>query len=151
MTMHLQGLLSRRSFTAVALAFVACPARAVDLTSDVAAAVDRILAGRKAAGSGIRLTAPETAENGAQVPVTLGVEGAMTRERHVTALHLVATRNPTPGVARFELSPASGIAAVTTRIRLAEGQQLLAFAEWSDGTVWSTSVDVKVSVGGCLT
>jgi sulfur-oxidizing protein SoxY len=75
----------------------------------------------------------------------------MTAERHVRAIHLVATKNPTPGIATFKLTPASGKAQISMRIRLAEKQTLLVFAEHSDGTVARAAADIKVSVGGCLT
>jgi sulfur-oxidizing protein SoxY len=85
------------------------------------------------------------------VPVTVVVDSPMTAERHVPAIHLVATRNPTPGIASFRLTPASGKAQVSMRIRLAEKQTLLVFAEHSDGTINRAAAEIKVSVGGCLT
>ncbi len=121
-------------------------------TSDeVDAAIRALIGDVTPRDGGIVLTVPETAENGAVVPVTILVDSPVTAERHVRAIHLLATKNPTPGVASFRLSPGSGRAQVSMRIRLAEKQTLLVFAEHSDGTVHRAAAEIKVSVGGCLT
>lgn len=121
-------------------------------TSDeVDAAIRDLIGNATPRDGGIALQVPETAENGAVVPVTVVVDSPMTAERYVRAIHLVATKNPTPGLASFRLSPASGRAQVSMRIRLAEKQMLLVFAEHSDGTVNRAAAEIKVSVGGCLT
>jgi sulfur-oxidizing protein SoxY len=99
----------------------------------------------------IKFQAPETAENGAFVPVTVSIDSPMTADNHIRAIHLFATKNPTPGVASFQLSPANGRATVSTRIRLAEHQTILAYAVASDGSVRRAAAQVRVTVGGCLT
>jgi sulfur-oxidizing protein SoxY len=53
-------------------------------------------------------------------------------------------------VVRFTLTPRSGKALVSTRIRLATSQQLVAVARLSDGSYWSHSVDVLVTLAACL-
>lgn len=99
---------------------------------------------------GITLRAPAVAENGAQVPVTVLVDSPQTAETHVTAIHLFATRNPTPGVATFRLTPLLARAEVQARIRLAEEQRVVAVAQLSDGRVRRAAAEVRVSTGGCL-
>ena len=110
-----------------------------------------MLAGRTPIESGIDLEAPAVAENGAAVPVTVTVASPMTEADHVRAIHLVATRNPTPGIATFRFTPRSPRARITTHIRLAERQTVIALAELSDGRVLRASADIAVSVGGCVT
>jgi len=100
---------------------------------------------------GVTLRLPPTAENGAQVPVTIFVESPMSASDHVTALHLFATRNPTPGIASFQLAPGLARAEVQTRIRLAEGQRIIALAQHSDGRVGRAIAETRVTSGGCLT
>jgi sulfur-oxidizing protein SoxY len=124
------------------------PALAAD--DPLAAAVAEATGGRPAEEGGIALTLPATAENGGQVPVTVTVDSPQTAERHVTAIHLFATRNPTPGIVRFRLSPFVARAEVTTRIRLAEDQEIIAVAALSDGTLRRTAASVRVATGGCL-
>ena len=97
----------------------------------------------------VSLKAPEIAENGNTVPVTVAVESPMSDSDYVKAIHIVAEGNPQPGVASFTLSPASGKAEVQFRMRLAQTQNLVALAEMSDGSVWMASREVKVTIGGC--
>jgi sulfur-oxidizing protein SoxY len=97
----------------------------------------------------ITLGAPEIAENGATVPITISVESPMTEQDYVTSILLVADGNPLPGVARFELTPANGVAKVEIRIRLAQTQTVTAVAAMSDGSLWKASKTVKVTIGGC--
>ena len=155
MTLH-RTRLHRRGFIggaagAAALLMVPIPASAATLTPEVQAAVDAILDGREAVAGGIELDTPGTAENGAQVPVTVRVDSPMTAEDHVTAIHIVATRNPAPGIGTFRLTPHLSRAEVFTRIRLAEDQEFLVLAEMSDGRVLQAAARVAVSVGGCAT
>lgn len=100
---------------------------------------------------GIRVTVPAVAENGAVVPLGIAVDSPMTEASHVRAIHVFATRNPTPGVASFRLSPALARAEVQTRIRLAEDQTIIVLAQLSDGTVRRATAQVTVTTGGCIT
>jgi len=99
---------------------------------------------------GVTIRAPAVAENGGQVPITVLVDSPQTPERHVAAIHIFATRNPTPGVASFRLTPLLARAEVQTRIRLAEEQQIVVLAQMSDGSVRRAAVEVRVTTGGCL-
>jgi sulfur-oxidizing protein SoxY len=144
---------SRRALMGAALALVALPeARASEsLPPEVEAAVREQIGAVAASEGGISLRAPETAENGAFVPVTVMVDSAMRGDDRCVAIHLFATRNPTPGVASYRLGPGLARAEVSARIRLAEGQTLLAYAQMADGTVRRAAARVAVTTGGCLT
>lgn len=100
---------------------------------------------------GITLRVPPVAENGGQVPVTVLVDSPQSAARHVTAIHIFATRNPTPGVASFKLGPALARAEIQTRIRMAENQTLIVLARMNDGSVHRATAEIRVSTGGCLT
>ena len=54
-----------------------------------------------------------------------------------------------PNVASFRFTPASGQATAATRIRLAKSQNVVAVAEMSNGDVYMTKAEVKVTIGGC--
>ena len=69
---------------------------------------------------------------------------------HVAAIHVFATRNPTPGVASFRLSPALARAEVQTRIRLAEEQRIVLLAQMNDGRGRRATAEIRVTTGGCL-
>jgi sulfur-oxidizing protein SoxY len=97
----------------------------------------------------IRIDAPQIAENGLVVPITVDVESPMTDANYVKSLHLFADGNPQPGVVSFKFTPASGKATATTRMRLAQTQNIVCVAQMSDGTLHTASAEVKVTIGGC--
>jgi len=111
--------------------------------------LDALLKGAAAQPGRIRLTAPEIAENGNTVPVTVSVDSPMTEADHVTAIHVLAERNPQPGVLSATLTPLSGKAEVSFRMRLSESQAITVMAQMSDGSAWTTSRQVIVTLGGC--
>ena len=74
----------------------------------------------------VRLEMPAVFANGYSVPLALAVDAPMTEADHVRVLHVLAPKNPIIAVAEFQFSPASGRAAVSTRIRLARSQAVLA-------------------------
>lgn len=110
-----------------------------------AAADDAIAAftgGADMGDAGIELTAPEIAENGNTVPVSVSAEGA-------TAILLLASGNPTPGVAQFNFGELAGAQSASTRIRLAGTQDVVAIAKMADGSYAKAAKTVKVTIGGC--
>jgi sulfur-oxidizing protein SoxY len=137
---------TRRAF----LAFCLVPAAALADDATLQAAMREAVGDAPITDGGIVLRVPTVAENGGQVPVTVLVDSAMTAADHVTAIHLIATRNPTPGIASFRLTPLLARAEVQTRIRLAEAQQLVALAQTSDGRVLRAAAEIRVTTGGCL-
>jgi len=118
-------------------------------TPHYADALAAFLDGREVIGSGIVLEAPEVAENGNMVGVSIEVESPMTADDHVRQAVLLSTRNPVAEVARFHFTPLSGRAFAATRIRLAESQDVVAVAEMADGSLRRASRLVRVTVGGC--
>jgi sulfur-oxidizing protein SoxY len=112
-------------------------------------AIARLVGARELKESGITLTTPAIAENGNTVPVSIEVDVSFTPDRYVEAMHLIAEENPAPDVASFFFTPASGKASISTRIRLARTQRVIAIAEISDGRVLGTANEVKVTIGGC--
>jgi sulfur-oxidizing protein SoxY len=135
---------------AVALALPGPPARAQALKPGAhPRLLDKLVGGRKAQAGKVELRMPELAENGNTVPVTVFVDSPMTEESYVKAIHVVAEDNPNPEVLSAHLTPANGRAEISTRIRLAKTQHVIAYAELSDGSVWFGRTEVKVTIGGC--
>jgi sulfur-oxidizing protein SoxY len=89
-------------------------------------------------------------DNGNAVPVIVRVQSPMTAGDHVTSIVIFNERNPQPEVANFNLTPRSGKAEVSTRIRLATSQNLVALAKMSDGSFWQQTVDVIVTLAACI-
>ena len=110
------------------------------------AASDELIAeftgGADVAEGGLTLTAPEIAENGNTVPVTVDAEGA-------SAIMLLATGNPTPAVATFNFGELAGSQSASTRMRLAGTQDVVAIAKMADGSFARAASTVKVTIGGC--
>jgi sulfur-oxidizing protein SoxY len=97
----------------------------------------------------VKLEVPPLVENGNSVPVTVAVESPMSAGDYVKAIALFNEKNPQPNVAQFQLGPRAGRATVATRLRLSASQKLTAVAELSDGTFWSDSADVIVTLAAC--
>lgn len=145
---------SRRDFgLGVAAATVAFALPAVASAQDQAQpwelAVRKILGEAKPSEGKFTIELPEIAENGNTVPFTVSAESPMTEKDHVKAIHIIATANPQPGVATFRLTPLSGKAAVSSRLRLARTQDVVGIAELSDGRFLMARRAVKVTIGGC--
>ena len=93
---------------------------------------------------------PTLVENGNTVPLTVSVESPMSAADHVRAIHIVNEKNPQPQVISVTLGPRVGRARLETRIKLADSQQVVAIAEMSDGSFWSETADVVVTLAACL-
>ncbi len=97
----------------------------------------------------VKLDLPEIAENGNTVPMTVSVESPMTEQAYVTEVLVVGDGNPNGGMAKFHFTPLSGAAEANTRIRLAATQNITAVAKMNDGSFYTASKQVKVTIGGC--
>jgi sulfur-oxidizing protein SoxY len=97
----------------------------------------------------VKLEVPPLVENGNTVPMTVSVTSPMTAEDHVRSIHVFVEKNPQPNVGNFVLGPRAGRAQVSTRIRLADSQKVVAIAKLSDGSFWSATVDVVVTLAAC--
>jgi sulfur-oxidizing protein SoxY len=97
----------------------------------------------------VKLDVPPLVENGNTVPMTVSVDNPMTSDNHVKSIHVFNEKNPQPNIGNFYLGPQAGRAQVSTRIRLADSQKIVAIAKLSDGSFWSASVDVIVTLAAC--
>ena len=98
----------------------------------------------------VKLELPPLSENGNTVPLTVSIESPMTPAEHVRAIHVFNELNPQPEVVTFRLGPRAGRARVSTRIRLATTQTVTAIGELSDGSFWSATAAVVVTLAACL-
>ena len=89
-------------------------------------------------------------DNGNSVPIEITVERPMTAAQHVVGIAVFNEKNPQNQVAEFTLSPLAGRARVATRIRLALSQQLVAVAKMNDGSCWTHTVEVLVTIASCI-
>jgi sulfur-oxidizing protein SoxY len=154
------NVLDRRTFllrAAAAATLLAILARAPSAHAEASAAesaefkatLDALLGKSVPIEASLRLDLPDSVENGDYVPVALSVDSPMTADNHVKAIHILSTANPRAAVATFRFTLLSGKAAVTSRMRLAKTQDVVAVAELSDGSFLLTRRKVDVKVGGC--
>jgi sulfur-oxidizing protein SoxY len=124
------------------------PAGATDET--MRGAIREFVGGAQVRPGRIKLDLPPLVENGNAVPLSVSVESPMTADDHVKMIAIFNQKNPQPNVATFHLGPRGGRASVSTRIRLADSQTVTAIAQMSDGSFWSDSADVVVTLAACV-
>src|SRR3982074_424596 len=147
---------SRRRFlglagsTAVLGAIPIVTVRPVEATPAMLASAIRNVVGEAVVRTGrAKLEVPPLVENGNTVPMTVSVQNPMTTEDHVKSIHVFSEKSPQPNIGNFYLSPQAGRAQISTRIRLADSQKIVAIARLSDGSFWSATVDVVVTLAAC--
>lgn len=116
---------------------------------DVEKAIDEFGGGATLAEGKITLTTPEIAENGNSVPVSFVVDSPMTEDDYVESVMILAEGNPIPQVATMHFTSMSGKAFGSTRMRLAQTQDVVVVAKMSDGSIYKDVRNVKVTIGGC--
>ena len=124
------------------------PARATPAAMQEA--IRKVVGASNVSPGRVKLEMPPLSENGNTVPLTVSVESPMTAADHVKAIHVFTELNPQPDVVSFRLGPRAGRARVTTRIRLATTQTVVAVSELSDGSFWSDTAAVVVTLAACL-
>lgn len=117
---------------------------------ELEAAMKAFAAGATVTQGRIQLDVAQLVDNGNAVPLGVSVQSPMTLQDHVTEIALFNEKNPQREIALFTLGPMSGVARVSTRIRLATTQTLVAMARMNDGSVWSASADVFVTLAACI-
>ena len=135
------------ALAATALGWSGLPALAV--TNGFEQAIKQFTGGQEPVEGRVTLDLPQIADDGSAVLMTITVDSPMTEDAHVTDVLVVADGNPRPGVATFHFSPASGVAEVSTRIRLAQTENVIAVAKMNDGSSFMARKQVTVTVGGC--
>ena len=149
---------SRREFLAVAsgaAAVVTMPsgARAQMVRTplnNMPEAIRKLVGGKTINSGRVKLDVPPLVENGHLVPLSVRVASPMTQTDYVKAIHVFTERNPLPEMVTFRLGPRAGRAQVSTRVRMADTQNVIAIAEMSDGSFWSDSAHLIVTLAACL-
>jgi sulfur-oxidizing protein SoxY len=113
-------------------------------------AIRQRIGDREPQPGGMTLTLPKIAETGNSVPLTVTVDSLMSPEDHVRRIHVFVPGNPEPVVATYHLGVRAGKAQISTQIRLARSQTVLALAEMSDGSVRSDAASIVVTLGACV-
>jgi sulfur-oxidizing protein SoxY len=141
-------MMPRRGFLIAAgtvLPAIWAPARATP--ADVAAAIHATVGDAKLQQGRLKLDIPVMIENGNAVSLTAEID-ALPAE--VQAIHVFAEGNPLPNVGHFRFGPRTGRPRIATRIRLSTSQTVIAIAEMTDGSCYTDSVDLYVTLAACL-
>ena len=142
---------TRRTFLAGAAAITLLPLGSADATPEALQAAIRDIVGTAKLNEGrVTIDLPPLVENGNTVPLTISVESPMTAADHVKAIHVLNEKNPQPHVFSAWLGPRAGKASLSTRIKLADTQKIVAIAETSDGAFWTARADVIVTIAACI-
>ena len=124
--------------------------RTAEATPEMMATAIRAVTGGAQVQTGkVKLDIPPLVENGNSVPMTVSVTSPMTANDYVKSIYVFNEKNPQPNLGNFHLGPRAGRAQVSTRVRLADSQKIMAIAKLSDGSFWSASVDVVVTLAAC--
>jgi sulfur-oxidizing protein SoxY len=145
---------SRRTFLGLGLAgsaaMLSVTLRPTEATPAMLSSAIRNVVGEAPVLAGkVKLDVPPLVENGNTVPMTVSVASPMTAQDYVKSIHVFNEKNPQPNIGNFHLGPRAGRAQVSTRIRLADSQKVVAIARLSDDTFWSATVDVVVTLAAC--
>ena len=90
----------------------------------------------------IKLDAPEIAENGAVVPISVS-----TTLMQVTSISFLASENPNALAAVYRIPPGT-LPNVANRLKMAKTCDVIVIVE-AGGKLYSATKEVKVTVGGC--
>lgn len=126
------------------------PNRAAQRKAAMEEAVRKVTGGAPLRRGRVKLDLPPLIDNGNAVPLSVTVDSPMTPADHVKAIHVFTERNPQPNVVNAWLGPRAGRARIETRARIADTQTVTAIAQLSDGSFWSDSVEVVVTLSACL-
>jgi len=125
-------------------------AEAVELPADLSAAIRAFARDAVVREGRVLLEVAELVDNGNAVPVRVAMEQGSSAGPAVQAMALFNERNPQREVIMAQFGPHSGLPAFSTRIRLATSQKLVALARLQDGSCWSRTVDVLVTLAACI-
>ncbi len=116
---------------------------------DADGAIQKITSGTKIQDGRVTLAIPPLVENGNLVVLKVSVDSPMTANDYVKVIHVIAEGNPLPNIFSAYLTPRSGTANITTRVRLADSQRVWAIAQMSNGSFWQGSAETLVTLSAC--
>jgi sulfur-oxidizing protein SoxY len=138
-----------RGLGLLALGFCVNPLNAFAKKEDADAAIQKITGGAAMREGKVTLVIPPLVENGNLVVLKVSVDSPMTANDYVKTIHVIAEGNPLPNIFTVYLSPRSGSASITTRVRLADSQKVWAIAQMNNGSFWQGSAETLVTLSAC--
>ena len=120
-----------------------------EIEDDVISLVERLTGKTPTPSDRVHLAMPSVFPNGHTVPLALDIDSPMTTLDHVTSLRVLAPKNPLVEVATFRFMPGRSRPRISTRIRLAKPQFVVALAELNGGDILMAKTWVEVATNGC--
>ena len=144
-----QWLKQAQGLGLIALGLLANPLTAFAKKQEADEAIKKIVGGATIQEGKVTLTIPPLVENGNLVVLKVSVDSPMTANDYVKTIHVIAEGNPLPNIFTVYLTPRSGTANITTRVRLADSQKVWAIAQMSNGSFWQGSAETLVTLSAC--
>lgn len=144
---------SRRSLLSLAggsIVYSAFPLRSSSETQSMDEAIRETFGKRPILDERVTVKLPPISENGYSVPITVHVDSPMTADDYIKQITVFSPRNPLPILLRSELTPFSGKASITSRIRLSGTQTISAIAESNSGTLYRGQKATVVTLAACV-
>jgi sulfur-oxidizing protein SoxY len=138
-----------QKLTLLALGTYFMPSIALAKKEEADEAIQKITGGAKIQEGRVTLTIPPLVENGNLVVLKVSVVSPMTTADYVRVIHVIAEGNPLPNIFTAYLTPRSGTANITTRVRLADSQRVWAIVQMSNGSYWQGSAETLVTLSAC--
>ncbi len=112
------------------------------MASSMDVAIDTASIGGATESADIKIKAPDIAENGAVVPVTVSTTIA-----DVESIAVFADKNPQPLISFYEIGSTT-LPFVSQRIKMGKTGNVVAIVK-AGGKTYSAKKEVKVTIGGC--
>jgi sulfur-oxidizing protein SoxY len=144
-----QWLQRLRSVTVLAIGTWFSPMTVFAKKEEADSVIMAITGGAAIKDGRVTLVIPPLVENGNLVVLKVSVDSPMTANDYVKVIHVVAEGNPLPNIFTAFLTPLSGTANITTRVRLADSQRVWAIAQMNDGSFWQGYAETLVTLSAC--
>jgi sulfur-oxidizing protein SoxY len=144
-----QWLLRIQQIGMIAVGVCLSPLTVFAKKEEADSAIKQITGGAPIRDGRVTLVIPPLVENGNLVVLNVSVDSPMTANNYVKVIHVIAEGNPLPQIFAAYLSPRSGTANITTRVRLADSQRVWAIAQMSDGSFWQGYAETLVTLSAC--
>ena len=144
-----QWLLRIQQIGMIAVGVCLSPLTVFAKKEEADSAIKQITGGAPIRDGRVTLVIPPLVENGNLVVLNVSVDSPMMANNYVKVIHVIAEGNPLPQIFAAYLSPRSGTANITTRVRLADSQRVWAIAQMSDGSFWQGYAETLVTLSAC--
>ena len=138
-----------RQWGLIAIGSMIAPLTVFAKPEEAAKAIADLTNGKPLIDGKVKLIIPPLVENGNLVVLKVSVESPMTPSDYIKSIHIIAEGNPLPNIFTVYLTPRSGTATVTTRVRLADSQTVWAIAQTSGGIFYQGKAETLVTLSAC--